>query len=425
MGDNRREFLRKIGMAGAGMAFMANPLVHSLTAQENKKNVRIGIIGTGSRGRYLQEHLHRILEEGHGGFEIVALCDNYEPSLEKSKELARKYKNTAKTYDKYTKLIKDSGVDGVVIATPLFQHAHIAIDCMKAGIHVLCEKAMARTLDDTKAMYDAHISTGSILLIGHQRLFSNKYSHAMQRIHNGELGIIGQMHAHWHRGNDWRRPVPKGKPELERQINWRLYKEYSAGLLTELMSHQIQVANWALQENPVSVMGTGSIRYWHDGREVYDNLAVIFSYKDGTKFTYDSQTINKRYGCEEEIIGDKGTFELETNKFYSSKPVKPKPAPGIAQMIGDIQKGLFEEVPIGGPSWAPETKKKQIAEPIYAGQKGDGTKEELIGFVNFIKQGKCPEWITKEGYNASIWTMLTEQAIDSGKILTMPEKYNI
>ncbi|WP_066631523.1 Gfo/Idh/MocA family protein [Labilibacter marinus] len=425
MGENRREFLKKMAIAGAGMAAMSSPLFHSVSAAGNGKAIRLGIIGTGGRGRYLQEHLYRIKDEGSKEFEIVALCDNYKPSLDISLELAAKYKNAPKGFSDYKKLMKDGGVDAVIVATPLFQHAHITIDCLNAGIHVLCEKSMARTLDDTKAMYDAHINSGSILLIGHQRLFSDKYNDAIERIRQGELGIIGQMHAHWHRGNDWRRAVPAAKPHLERQINWRLYKEYSAGLLTELMSHQLQVANWAKQDIPVSVMGTGSIRYWKDGREVPDNIAAIFEYADGTQFTYDSQTINKRYGCEEEIIGDKGTFELETNRYYNVIPPKPKPAPGIAQLIGDIQKGIFEEAPIGGPSWAPETQKRQKAEPIYVGQKGDGTKEELINFVRFVKQGKYPEWLVKEGYYASIWTLLTEQAIDSGAKISMPEKFRI
>jgi predicted dehydrogenase len=161
---------------------------------------------------------------------------------------------------------------------------------MKAGIHVFCEKSMARTLDNTKAMYDAHIDTGRILQIGHQRLFNPVYLEGMKRIHEGGLGQIGQMRAYWHRNNDWRRPVPDNTVEMERFINWRLYKEYSAGLLTELMSHQIQVANWALQKTPVAVTGTGSIVFWKDGREVHDNVALIYSYDDGTQFIYDSMT---------------------------------------------------------------------------------------------------------------------------------------
>ena len=51
------------------------------------------------------------------------------------------------------------------------------------------------------------------------------------------------MRAQWHRNSNWRRPVPD--PKFERLINWRMYKEYSGGLLAELASHQIDVANWA------------------------------------------------------------------------------------------------------------------------------------------------------------------------------------
>ena len=70
---------------------------------------------------------------------------------------------------------------------PLHQHAHIAIDAMRAGKQVFCEKSMARTLEDIRAMYDTHLETGKILQIGHQRLFDPKYIDAIQRIRNGEL----------------------------------------------------------------------------------------------------------------------------------------------------------------------------------------------------------------------------------------------
>ncbi|TLX74928.1 Gfo/Idh/MocA family oxidoreductase [Labilibacter sediminis] len=423
MGESRRDFLRKIAIAGAGAAMVANPFGQAFAAGGNKK-VRIAVIGTGGRGRLLLEHLLIIIKEG-GNCEISAICDNYQPSLDMAVKLCVKYKSKVNTFSDYRKLLKDNVPDGVVIATPLHQHAHITIDSMNAGIHVLVEKSMARTLDDVKAMYDVHKQTGSVLMVGHQRLFSKRYLNAMDRIHKGELGEIGQVRAYWHRNKNWRRKVPKDKPELERQINWRLYKEYSAGLLTELMSHQLQVANWALEQVPVSVTGTGSIRYWNDGREVNDNIAAIFSYADGTQFIYDSMTSNKKYGCEEQIMGHKATMELETNKLILEKPPKPKPAPGIAQLISDIKKDTFQSIPVGGASWAPETALKYNGEPIYNSQKGDGTKEELLGFVDCIRQGKNIDWVTAEGYNTSIWSLLTEQAIDTGQKLTMPEKYII
>ncbi len=421
MGENRRDFIRKLGLAGAGMALAGTSFI---SAQGKGNTTKVAIIGTGDRGRYLLRFYLQLINEGES-ISISALCDNYQTNLDKAASICKGLSNPPKLYNDYRSLLKECAVDGVIIATPLHQHAHIAIDSMKAGVHVLCEKAMARTLDGIKAMYDAHIQTGAILIPGHQRLFSNMYQNALERIHNNELGTIGQIRAYWHRNNNWRRPLPVGRPELERQINWRLYKEYSAGLLTELMSHHIQVANWVKQSEPVSVMGTGSIRYWDDGREVHDNIAAIFSYADGTQFTYDSMTSNRKYGLQVQVMGDKASMELETNRMFLENPPKPEPALGIAQLLGDIQKGTFNDIPVGGASWLPETANKYAGKAIYEGQKGDGTKEELLGFVNFIRNKENPNWMTKEGYMGSIWTILTEQAIDSGMKLSLPDKYKL
>jgi predicted dehydrogenase len=327
-----------------------------------------------------------------------------------------------KTYTNYKTLLENEQIDGVIIATPLHQHAHITVDCLQQGLHVFCEKSMARTLDDIRIMYDTHRSSGKILQIGHQRLFNPVYLEGMQRIHNGQLGTIGQIRAYWHRNNNWRRALPNNDLNFERQINWRLYKEYSAGLLTELMSHQIQVANWALQQTPVSVMGTGSIRYWNDGREVDDNIAVIFSYPDGTQCIYDSMTSNKKYGLEEQIMGNLGTIEFEVNRQYSEEP----PAtPGIQQLINDIEHGIFGKLPIGNSSWIPETASKYNGEPIISDNEFSDTAMQLEAFIGFIRQGKAPEKITTEGYNASVWTILAEEAIEKGEKLTLPDQYKI
>lgn len=423
MKENRRDFLKKTAIAGAGLALAASPFGRTFAALASDKKVRLAVIGTGSRGRYLMELL--LAQKVNPNYELVAVCDNYGPSLNEAVALAKRYKINPKTYTEYSQLINQSPVDGVIIATPLHQHAHITIDSLNKGIHVLCEKAMARTLDDTKAMYDAHINSGSILLIGHQRLHSNQYINALERIHNGEIGVIGQMKAYWHRNHNWRRDVPDNQADLERKINWRLYKEYSAGLLTELMSHQLQVANWAMKKYPVSVMATGSIQYYKDGREVPDNMAAIFSYDDGTQFIYDSMTINKAEGCEEHIIGDYATMKLESNNILREDPIKPEPAPGIAQLINDIQNGLFKSAPIGGSSWAAETAVSYNGEEIYKGQDGDGTREEIVHFIDYIQQKSSPEWMTKEGYYTSIWSLLTEKSIETGERITCPDKYLI
>ncbi|MFB6342524.1 Gfo/Idh/MocA family protein [Saccharicrinis sp. FJH62] len=417
---SRREFIKNSSLAVAGLTIAASPFAKTFAITNSNKKVRLAFIGTGSRGNHLLWLL--LNQKENSDFELIALCDNYEPSLERALKTCSDASVKPKTYDDHKKLIKFEHPDGVLIATPLHEHAHIAIDCMEAGIHVFCEKAMARTPEDTKAMYDTHLKTGSILLIGHQRVYDPVYQTAIKRIHAGDLGTIGQIRAYWHRNNSWRRSVPEGHPELEKKINWRLYKDSSAGLLTELMSHQLQVANWVLQQTPVSVMGTGSLRFWNDGREVEDNVALIFSYPDNTQFIYDSMTSNRKYGLEEQIMGDKGTMELETNRYFSETPPA---APGILQLVNDIEKGLFNSIPLGNSSWVPETAVKYNGEEIYTKKQGDGTKEQLIFFVERVKAKSAPEWITKEGYQSSIWTLMAEQAIDTGQKITLPEIYNI
>ncbi|MDP3583249.1 MAG: Gfo/Idh/MocA family oxidoreductase, partial [Ignavibacteria bacterium] len=308
---NRREFLKKISIAaGSTIALSSMPWLkifgEGKIGKSAQDKVRLGFIGIGDRGSALLKNVQAF--EDILNVEIAATCDDYEPNYQR----AIKFTNgKAKAFYDYRELLAIKDIDAVVIATPLHEHAHITVDALHAGKHVFCEKAMARNLDDIKLMYDTHLKTNLILQIGHQRMFSPVYLDAIKRIHNGEIGQISQIRAYWHRSMNWRRPLPK--PELERKINWRLYEEYSAGLFTELLSHQLQVANWVNRANPVSVVCNGSINFWKDSREVYDNIACIYEYPGGSNFVYDSQNCNKYYGLEEQILGSKGTMELEIN----------------------------------------------------------------------------------------------------------------
>lgn len=422
---SRRNF---VGKALAGSALlMAYPWLNVLgdTPADISKKIRIGVIGVGSRGMLLLHYLNELSEKLN--IEVTAVCDNYEPHYKRAIE---KSGGKAKAYYDYRKLLDANDIDAVIIATPLYQHAHITIDSLNAGKHVFCEKSMARTLENVKAMADAHYQTGKVLQIGHQRLFDPRYLKAIELIKAGEIGKITQMRAYWHRNNDWRRTVPKDHPELERQINWRLYNEYSCGLMTELASHQIQVANWMKNDLPVSVMGTGSINYWKDGREVYDNVALIYSYKDGTQFVYDSMTSNRHYGLEEQIMGDKGTLEMEVNKrYFENPPPKPEPPPpaGIVQLMKDIEGGVFSDaIPLTNSSWIPELKIEGNGNRIATREKGfDESSVQLEAFIASVRSGKPIKGLFEEGYWSSVWTLLGQQAMDEKRIITLPNEMKI
>lgn len=421
---SRREFLRELAL-GSSLLALSAPWLNAFASDGNEpgeKNnqVSLAVIGTGSRGTQLLSYLIRIRQSAN--IRIIALCDTYQPNLKQAFGLCQQNGFSPNTYADYKDMLGKENPDGVIIATPLTEHAQMTVDCLNRGVHTFCEKAMARTCDEVKRMYDTHRESGKVLQIGHQRMFNPIYLEGMKRIQEGAIGSIGQMRAYWHRNNNWRRPLPGRNPALDRQINWRLYKDLSAGVLTELMTHQLQVAMWVLNKVPESVIGTGSLVYWNDGRTIPDNASLTFSFDNGVQFIYDSMTSNRKYGLEEQILGSEGTIEFETNRIFTENI---PPAPGIRQLIHDIERGIFEHIPIGGASWVPETAVKYEGDKLMPEDFYEDSQFQLEAFAGFIRQGSIPERLVREAYYTSIWTLLGETAIDEGRKVFLPDEYRI
>ena len=411
---SRREFLKNIGMTGAGVLLAASPWLSAFSEAVNTSNekCRLGVIGPGSRGRFLMSFLVQ-----NPKVDIVALCDIYQPSIDEALKLAPK----AKVYGDYRELLENNNIDAILVATPLSSHCKIVMDAFDAGKHVFCEKTIGFTMEECFRMYNKHRSTGKIFFTGQQRLFDPRYIKAMEMIHAGTFGEINAIRTFWYRNGDWRRPVPSAN--LERQINWRLYKEYSKGLMTELACHQLQIGSWALNKLPEKVMGHGAITYWKDGREVYDNVSCLYVFDDGVKMTFDSVISNQFYGLEEQIMGNLGTVEPEKGKYYfESIP----PAPGFLQMINDWENKLFDTLPFAGTSWAPETANENKGELILGERpKSDGSSLLLEAFVEAVITRKQPARIAEEGYYASMLCLLGHQALQEEKTLYFPDEYKI
>ena len=411
---SRREFLKNIGMTGAGVLLAASPWLSAFSEAVNTSNekCRLGVIGPGSRGRFLMSFLVQ-----NPKVDIVALCFIYQPSIDEALKLAPK----AKVYGDYRELLENNNIDAILVATPLSSHCKIVMDAFDAGKHVFCEKTIGFTMEECFRMYNKHRSTGKIFFTGQQRLFDPRYIKAMEMIHAGTFGEINAIRTFWYRNGDWRRPVPSAN--LERQINWRLYKEYSKGLMTELACHQLQIGSWALNKLPEKVMGHGAITYWKDGREVYDNVSCLYVFDDGVKMTFDSVISNQFYGLEEQIMGNLGTVEPEKGKYYfESIP----PAPGFLQMINDWENKLYDTLPFAGTSCAPATANENKGELILGERpKSDGTSLLLEAFVEAVITRKQPARIAEEGYYASMLCLLGHQALQEEKTLYFPDEYKI
>ena len=379
---SRRDFLKNLGIAGAGTLLAASPWLSAFSEVMNTSNekCRLAIIGPGSRGRFLMGFLAK-----NPKVDIVALCDIYKPSIENALKLAP----NAKVYGDYREVLED--------------------------------KSIGFTMEECYRMYQKHRSTGKIFFTGQQRLFDPRYIKAMEMIHAGTFGEINAIRTFWNRNGDWRRSVPS--PNLERLINWRLYKEFSKGLMTELACHQLQIGSWSLRKIPEKVMGHGAITYWKDGRDVYDNVSCVYVFDDGVKMTFDSVISNKFYGLEEQIMGNLGTVEPEKGKYYFENVA---PAPAFLQMVNDWENKVFDSLPFAGTSWAPETANENKGEFIIGERpKSDGTSLLLEAFVEAVITQKQPERIAEEGYYASMLCLLGHQALEEERTLYFPDEYKI
>jgi len=301
----RRDFLKSAAAVAAVSALPGVGAPSLLATPSPNEVVNYGFIGIGSQGSLL---LRNILTMPQG--RCICLCDIYPTNLKKAVETVG---GSPPTYDDYRPMLERKDVDAVLIATPLNLHAQMVIDALNAGKHVFVEKCLFFKEDEgEKIRQAAEVHPKQVLQVGLQRRSSLLYQVAMEMIRRGALGKITFVRAQWHRNSNWRRPV--ADPKLERLINWRMYKEYSGGLMAELASHQVDVANWAIGATPVAVLGTGGIDYWKDGRETDDNVQVILEYPGGQKMVFTSILSNAHYDFSEQIMGDQGTIEITIGK---------------------------------------------------------------------------------------------------------------
>lgn len=362
-GIKRRDFILISGIALGGIPMGLSSLKSFASSQ---KPIRVGVIGTGDRGQGLERLIRDI-----DGIEVIACCDVIPFRLQAGLDLAS---SNARGYDDYRALLDNKKVDAVIISTPFALHGRMAIDALDAGKHVYCEKTMVRGIDTIQRTIDKAKENPSLIFqTGHQYHSSELYDKVRQIIRSGYIGEVTAYHCQWDRNGNWRREVPD--PKWERLINWRMYREYSGGLIAELMSHQIDFINWTSGALPAKISGFGGIDHWKDGRETYDNVHLQMEYDNGLDATFSCTTTNGFEDYQIKVLGSKATIILDytTAKIY-------------LEQTRSEELGLVD-----GVSGA----------TIQAWQKGEGapieangtdpTKEALIDFRNSINNRKQPK----------------------------------
>ena len=396
--SSRRSFIKKGALTASIPIFAPNTELFSILKGSPSDQLNIGVIGTGGRGQGLINIINRIK-----GIELIAICDTLQFRLNEASSLAPK----AKQYSNHQEMLLLKNLDAVIISTPLNTHAAIASDAVDASVHIYCEKTMVKgdqdTLDLIQKVQNSH---NKIFQTGHQYHSSRLYSHVVEMIQAGDIGQVIAIDAQWNRNGNWRRHVPN--PKFERQINWRMYREYSYGLTAELSSHQIDFCNWLLQDNPVNVAGFGGIDYWKDGRETYDNTNLIYSYANGIKANFTCLTSNAKDDYQIKVMGDKATVIINYDKAWKYPEGK------YNKVIGD-----FDGVSGATQSWT-EGKGNLInfnhLEP---------TRQALEDFKSSIINNTIPLSNLKSGAAVSFAVDMGIRAMDLKQVVSWNPKYDL
>ena len=437
---SRREFVKTAGavtaVAGAIPKLEGAPAIIKARAASNQ--VPFGLIGTGSRGQYLLNHLST-MDAGR----CVAVCDIWDENLQKGVKAAG---SNPKPYKDYRELLAQKDVEAVLVSTPLFAHFPVTRDALLAGKNVFCEKSLVFKAEEVHALRAlANERSKQILQVGLQRRYSKFYQTAKQMIDKGMLGQVTHVVAQWHRNPGW---TMKPDPVRQQERNWRLYRKYSGGLTAELASHQIDVADYMFGSTPESVMGLGGLDFLKDGRDIYDNIHLIYKYPKGQKLIYTSISTNKhlalfggtRTEFGECIMGTEGTIEITVGTddepaiglwYFEPKPKTTKPgekekekaavAGATLTSTGRGQRGypiLFERDQVTGKESFLEREMKFARLWLY--KKGIMIPEEdrnpvdieLASFLDSCQTGKRPKADLEVGLADSIAVILSNLAMD-------------
>jgi len=219
--------------------------------------LRVGVIGAGGRMNDLLNAADKA-----GNYQIAAVSDVYGPRREAVKQRSN---GTATTHADYRELL-DQPLDVVIVATPDHWHVRVAVDAVAAGKDVYLEKPVTHTVEEGSTLTHAVRSSKKILQCGMQQRSWSHFRDAVELIQGGSLGRVPQVRTYWWQNYlgwrnrkavdvqalDWKRWLG-GAPDQpfseEKFYVWRWYWNFGGGAMTDLFTHWIDVAHWAMKSD--------------------------------------------------------------------------------------------------------------------------------------------------------------------------------
>ena len=330
---------------------MLRPLLGQVAPPRSANdNIQLALIGAGIQGQGDTKVALQV-----PGVKLVAVADCYDGRLTHAKEL---WGADVFTTRDYGEILARKDVDAVLIATPDHWHQRAAVDAVRAGKDVYLEKPMIHVYPDGPKIIEAVSQTGRILQVGSQRVSSVVYAKAKELLASGVIGKLNMVSARWDRNSslgawnysipldaspttcDWPRfegTAPKMAFSAERFFQWRKWKDYGSGVAGDLFVHLFSGTHFITgAHGPTRAMATGGLRFWRDGRDVYDVLLATFDYPEGFNL---SLRVNFVDGGEESegflFTGSEGLMEISHNKVTVTRtPIATEPGYTVSTFAG-------------------------------------------------------------------------------------------
>jgi len=336
MKNNRRKFLADAAKVTLAFTIVPRFVLGGKGYLPPSDRINLGFIGTGKQGRGL---LHSFADKA----QVVAGADADRQKLALFQSLAEKAYAAAtdkpvykgfKGYADFRELLQRKDIDAVVIATPDHWHAVNTVMSANAGKHVYCEKPLAHSIEEGRAMVNAMKKNKKILQTGSMQRSWKNFRQACELVRNGYIGAIKEVlvnvgdaavpynlaeetkpdSLNW---EAWVGPAPfkpfnaELSPPVEKDVfpNWRLYKEYGGGMVSDWGAHMFDIAQWGLGMDK-----TGPVKILPPEGTATKGLVLVYANGVHVKHV----DFGRNYGVR--FIGEKGKIDISRD-YLDSDPV--------------------------------------------------------------------------------------------------------
>jgi predicted dehydrogenase len=396
----RRGFLETVGGAAGALATLES--ARGFAANDT---ITVGCLGTGGRCQTLMKSLAQV-----PGVRIAAVCDIYDAHLNGAAKLADPQAFATKHYHD---VLNRKDIDAVLIASPDHWHVPMSIDACNAGKDVYVEKPLTHDVVEGAAMVEAQNRNRKIVQVGMQQRSMPHIQKGRDLVKSGRIGELFKIHLTWNRGGStrfqrgslgidprqvaWKDFVghaPEQPYDEFRFRNWRWFWDFGGGLLTDLMVHWIDVAQWFLDvEHPEKATALGEHFASKDLWQTPDTIQCLLEYPNRVQAHFEGTFSNATYGAMITFMGTEGTLYIDRGRY---------------ELVPEHGKGKPE-------SWVLGSNPRKGAD-FY--DKPDGELLHLTNWVECIRNRQKPNAPAEAGVSAASAAHLGNRAYRSGQVAT-------